>query len=326
MSEYHIGNTPMHIIQLENGNRIFIKMEKYNFLHSIKARTAYYIVKNLYLGNRRGVVESTSGNLGLALDYFLKELNIEFLCLIDESISKEKLEKLKEHHINYYIVEKESNMDLRSSRINLAKRLHDSGEYYWCNQYENVNCMEAHYYTTAPEIWQQCEGKINACICPVGTGGMISGVAKYMKERNPNICMIGVEPLGSTIFGGTDGNYINAGTGLRGPSGLIREHISYIDGYYQIPDIDSVYYCKQLKKQYSLELGISSAMTYVAALQYSMKVYDQNFVIIAPDGMDSYLSVLNSEEYERKDNIEYDQPIFKMLRHEKQTGPNCVLG
>lgn len=291
MYEYKIGNTPIHEMDLKNGNKLFIKLEKFNFMNSIKSRTAYYIVKNLEMLNNRGVVESTSGNLGLALNFFLKEENIKFLCIIDESISKEKLEKLKKQGVNYQFVQKDNDLDFRSSRIKMARRLEESGSYYWCNQYKNINSMLAHYLTTAPEIWQQRDGKIDVCICPVGSGGTISGMAKFLKEKNKQIQIIGVEPLGSTIFGGEDGDYLNAGTGLKGPSPLILKHISYIDGYYQISDDESVFYCKKLKAEHGLELGISSGMTFAAVIKYTEDVSDQNIVMISPDGMESYQSV-----------------------------------
>ncbi|WOO36837.1 pyridoxal-phosphate dependent enzyme [Anaerocolumna sp. AGMB13020] len=288
ISEYRIGNTPLFEIGMNDGNKIHIKLEKYNFLRSIKARTAYYIVKNLPELDKRCIVESTSGNLGLALNYFLKEENIEFLCLVDESISKEKLLKLEEHGVHYKIVSQYEDMDLRSSRIKMAKDLEETGQYYWTNQYANMNNMLANYSSTAPEIWNQRDGNVDACICPVGSGGTVSGIAKYMKEKNSNIHILGVEPVGSTIFGGEDGEYINAGTGLKGPSQLIEKHMSYIDGYYQIPDKESIFYCKELKDKYDLKLGISSGMAYAAAVKYAKKVKNQNIIVISPDGMESY--------------------------------------
>lgn len=313
MYEYGIGNTPMMVIELANDNKLFIKQEKYNFLNSIKARTAYYIVKDLNTKEVNGVVESTSGNLGFALSYFLDDMGVDFLCLVDESISKEKLEKLKKYHIDYRVVKRIENLDYRSSRIKVAKELQDSGKYFWSNQYDNRNCMLAHYETTGPEIWEQCKGDIDICFCPVGTGGTITGIAKFLKEKNTNIEIIGIEPMGSTIFGGTDGEYINAGTGLRGPSGLIEKYIDYIDGYYQINDLESVRCCKGLKKEYGLELGISSAMTYAAVLDYSHKEKNKSIVMIAPDGMDSYISVLEDKKYAGDGLKDNEKLIFEQL-------------
>lgn len=311
--EYGIGNTPMTVVELANNNKLFIKLEKYNFLNSIKARTAYYIVKNLNAEKINGVVESTSGNLGFALSYFLSEMGVDFLCLVDETISKEKLEKLEKQRINYRIVKRIGNLDYRNSRIKIAKELQDSGKYFWSNQYENRNCMLAHYETTGPEIWKQCKEDIDICFCPVGTGGTITGIAKFLKEKNMGIEIIGVEPMGSTIFGGTDGEYINAGTGLRGPSGLVEKYIDYIDGYYQINDLESVCCCKGLKKKYGLELGISSAMTYAAVLDYAHKEKNKNIVMVAPDGMDSYISVLEDKKYVRDGLQDYEKLIFEQL-------------
>ncbi|MCT4688871.1 cysteine synthase family protein [Vallitalea sp.] len=292
IEEYNIGNTPMFVIKLKNNNWLYIKLEKFNFLGSIKARTAYYMVKNLCDIKHKCVVESTSGNLGIALNYFLKERDIKFLCLIDESISDDKLDKIKKSGIKYRMVKKQENLDFRSSRIKLAKDLERTGFYHWTNQYDNEYNMLANFKYTAPEIWENCNGNIDICICPVGSGGTISGIAKYMKEKNENIKIIGVEPVGSTIFGGVEGDYINAGTGLRGPSGLIKNNRCFIDGYYQIDDKESIHYCKEIMEQYQLELGISSGMTFAAVMKHVEKVSNKHIVMISPDGLENYKELI----------------------------------
>lgn len=292
IGEYKIGNTPMYDIKLQNNNTLRIKLEKYNFLGSIKSRTAYYMVKNLCDIKHKCVVESTSGNLGIALNYFLKERNIKFLCLIDESISDDKLANIEKLGIKYRMVTKQENIDLRSTRIKLAKNLERTGFYHWSNQYANENNMLANYISTAPEIWEQCNEEVDACICPVGSGGTISGIGKFMKERSRNIDIIGVEPVGSTIFGGEDGDYINAGTGLLGPSPLIKKNREYINGYYQIKDEESIYYCKKIRDEHNLELGISSGMAFAAAIKYAETVSDKCIVMISPDGLENYKAVI----------------------------------
>ena len=151
MQEYGIGNTSLKELEAINGNRIFVKLEKENALGSIKARTAYGIMKDLPREAQNKIVfESTSGNFGRALGFFCREAGYQFLCLIDSSIASAKLEKLKAYGIKYEMVAKRDGMDLRSSRICRAQELMDSGKYYWVNQYDNQAGINIHYRTTGP--------------------------------------------------------------------------------------------------------------------------------------------------------------------------------
>ncbi len=287
--EYGIGNTPIIELPKISGNRIILKLEMENFLKSIKARTAYWMIKNLppYVKDKT-IVESSSGNLGYALGYFCKENNFRFLCLIDKSITEQKKNRLIEAGIEYICVKQEDDYDLRTSRIRQANRMMESGQYYWVNQYDNLYGIMAHEQTTGPEIWKQTEGKITHCVCSMGSGGTIIGTGKYLKRMSETIKIVGVEPFGSTIYGTIDASYINAGTGLYGKPGNIARNSSIIDESFIIEDRNSIYYAKELQTKFGLNVGISTGMAYAAALQIAEK--DQNAVIlvVAPDGGDCY--------------------------------------
>ncbi len=287
---YKIGNTPIY--KLDNFN-IYIKMEKFNPNNSIKDRTAYFLLKDL-LDNRKisrdiTVVESTSGNLGISLDFFCKEVGIKFKALIDETISQDKLNEFKKRDIEY-IMTKSKDTDYRSARVNLAKKLNQKKDFIWTNQYDNFANVEAHYISTAPEIWQQMRGKIDIVIISVGTGGTISGVAKFLKEQNPKILVYGVEPIGSTIFGGMEKNYINVGIGLKGEDKILSKYKSLIDYNFKVSDNDAI---KITKKYKYIGFGISTGYSLFIALKVAKENPNKNIIVIAPDGIEKYKDLLN---------------------------------
>lgn len=289
MYEYGIGNTPMIELEAAYGNRIFLKMEKYNFLESIKARTGFWIVHDLpKVAQGRTIVESTSGNLGFALGFFCRETGRDFLCLVDSSIAKGKLERLRKSGIAYEMVEKEEEYDMRNSRIRYAKRLNASGEYYWVNQYDNASGIKAHVMTTGPEIWEQTHGKVTHCVCAMGSGGTVCGISRYLKSVSPSVRICGVEPYGSTIFAEKEDAYINVGAGLTGKPGNILNSPNALDMHYVIKDEESIYYAKELMKQHQFCVGVTSGMAYAAALRIAKTVRESVIVVVAPDGGEPY--------------------------------------
>ena len=296
ISEYGIGNTPLRVVEMK-GNKVGFKLEQFNYLGSIKSRTAYYLIdrirkeglkeKKNFQDGKIKICESTSGNLGLALDYFCKLEKYEFCCLIDKMISYNKLEKLKKSGVNYEVVALMEGFDYRDSRIKRAQELVQQG-YYWTNQYDNPAAIQAHYETTGPELFRQTGGKISHLVCAVGTGGTIIGISMYLKKRIPDIKIIGVEPYGSTIFGKEEASYISAGAGMKGMPGNVFKHREFIDSYRVVKDEDSIQTCKRLKDRYDISVGITSGMAFYAAEEIIENHNGNYIVIICPDGKDCY--------------------------------------
>lgn len=290
MTEYGIGNTP--VVELppvcSNGSRILLKLEQENTLGSVKARTAYWMICNLPKQAGKNIVESTSGNLGYALDFFCREAGLTFTALVDPSIMPSKLERLKAAGVHCRIVEAETGLDFRSSRIRLAQRMMESGTYYWVNQYDNDACVRAHEMTTAPEIWEQTGGSVTHIVCPMGSCGTICGLGRYFKEKAPTVRIIGVEPYGSTIFGSFDGTYMNVGAGLVGKPGNLIHNPNVIDQAFTVPDDVSISYAQELIQRHGLRTGVTTGMAYSQAVQISRRTENAVIVVIAPDGMESY--------------------------------------
>jgi len=290
LEDYGIGKTP--IIKIPNYN-IYMKMEKFNKNGSIKDRTAYFLIndflKNKKLNSSQIIIESTSGNLGISLDYFSKILGIKFKALIDKTISKDKLKEFQKRDISYLLTQLNNYSDYRTARVALAKELSIQKKYIWINQYDNFANVEAHYKSTAPEIYKQMRGNIDIVIISMGTGGTISGVAKFFKEKNKNIQIYGVEPIGSTIFGGVESNYINVGIGLKGEDKILSKYKCLIDYNFKVSDNDAIEITKKYK---DIGFGISTGYSLFIALKVAKEYPSKNIVVIAPDGIEKYEDIL----------------------------------
>lgn len=289
MSYYKIGNTPLKELGPVNGNRIFVKLERENNLGSIKARTAYWMIRELpEIAGNKTIIESTSGNLGFALGYFCKEIGRKFMCLVDPSIAEAKLRKLEDHGIAYEMVSAREGLDLRSSRMQRAEELMNTGKYYWVNQYDNLSGIKAHRVTTGPEIWEQTGHKVKYVVCTMGSGGTVCGISQFMKEQSAEIKICGIEPYGSTIFGEIDGIYSNVGAGLVGKPGNLLRSGAEIDLHDTVKDDISVFYAEKLFQDYGLPVGVTSGMAYAGVLRIAEQVHGETIVFIAPDGRESY--------------------------------------
>ena len=202
-----IGNTPLiklnKITDNIDGN-FFAKVEAFNPGHSTKDRIAIYIIEQAekagILTPGDTIIETTSGNTGfsLAMVSIIKGYNC--ILAVSSKSSKDKIDMLRTMGAKVYVCPANVSADDERSYYNVAKRLHEEtkGSVY-INQYFNQLNVDAHYYSTGPEIWKQTQGKITHLIACSGTGGTISGTAKYLKEQNPNIRILGVDAFGSVL-------------------------------------------------------------------------------------------------------------------------------
>jgi cysteine synthase A len=291
--EYNVGNTPIY--KIENRN-IYLKMEKYNLNGSIKDRTAYFLIKDLIdkklIKNNTILIESTSGNLGISLDFFAKEIEVKFRAIIDKTIAKSKLKEFNKRKIDYIYAPIKNYSNYRTARIELAKKLNKKDNYIWTNQYDNFANIKAHYQTTAPEIYKQLNHKIDIIVVAMGTGGTICGLVKFFKKINSTILICGVEPDGSTIFGGVEKSYLNVGIGLKGKDEILKYCEDSIDMHFKVSDKETI---EMVKKYQNIGFGISTGYALKIALEMSDKFPTKNIVVIAPDGIEKYEDILNEK-------------------------------
>lgn len=292
MSEYGIGNTPMRCVPgVSNGNEILIKQEGANYLGSVKARTAYWLVASLTCDRTVTIVESSSGNLALALTHFCRIDGRPFLCLVDRTMMQDKLNALRCAGADIELVSTRVGMDERDSRIARAGELDGMDEFEWTNQYDNENGILAHYHTTGLEILNETDKKVDYLICAVGSGGTIVGVSRRLKESIRDLRTLAVEPFGSTIHAHFESPYLNAGAGMRGAPGNIRKNHALIDEWVVVHDDDSIRRASELNAM-GMSCGITTGMAYHAALELSRTVEDKKIVIVSPDGGEMYGEVL----------------------------------
>lgn len=300
--DYNIGNTPMiKVDDSEYNGNLYIKMESSNRNHSIKDRSAYFMLKSLedkgLLNEETEIVESTSGNLGLALAFLAKELGIKFTCLVDPTIMMAKRKNLIAMGCNLLDVEcSEIDKDYRCARIRIAETMGKEENIIWTNQYANPANSNAHYQTTGPEIWNQRNGQINYVICAMGSGGTISGVAKFIKEKDSSVKIVGVEPYGSTIFSDVECPYLSVGAGLVGKSIILEKCAPYIDCSFAVHDEDAIDECRKLYAKKNISVGITTGMSLYAAKQILKEDTGKNIVIISSDGLENYMGLLNNDK------------------------------
>ena len=310
-----IGNTPLirleKVVEGFQGN-FFTKLESYNPGHSNKDRIALHIIEEaertgiLKPGNT--IIETTSGNTGFSLAMVSLIKGYECILAVSSKSSKDKIDMLYAMGAKVYVCPSNVSAEDSRSYYQVAKTLHNEiKDSVYINQYFNNLNIEAHYRTTGPEIWEQTHGKITHLVASSGTGGTISGCAKYLKEKNPDIGIIGVDAYGSVLkkYHETrelDKNeiypYRIEGLGKN----LIPSATDFdsIDLFIKVTDEDSAHSAREVTRKEGLFIGYTSG----AALQAVKQLdrigkfkKDDIVVIIFPDHGSRYMSKIYSDDW-----------------------------
>ncbi|WP_339696987.1 cysteine synthase family protein [uncultured Marixanthomonas sp.] len=310
-----IGNTPL--IKLNNitanmkGN-YFAKVEAFNPGHSSKDRIALYIIeqaeKKGILKPGSTIVETTSGNTGFSIAMVSILKGYKCILAVSSKSSKDKIDMLRTMGAQVYVCPAHVPADDPRSYYEVAKRLHQETEgSVYINQYFNSLNIEAHYKTTGPEIWNQTKGQITHLVACSGTGGTISGTARFLKEQNPDIKIIGIDAFGSVLkkYHETrefDKNeiypYRIEGLGKN----LIPEATDFnsIDKFIKVTDDQSAHTARELARTEGIFAGYTSG----AAMQGLKQLEedgdfgeDSNIVVIFPDHGSRYMSKIYSDEW-----------------------------
>ncbi len=310
-----IGNTPL--IKLNaitdglSGN-FYAKVEAFNPGHSTKDRIALYIIEE---AERRGIltpgdtiIETTSGNTGfsLAMVSIIKGYNC--ILAVSSKSSKDKIDMLRSMGAKVYVCPAHVSADDERSYYNVAKRLHEEtkGSVY-INQYFNELNIDAHYKTTGPEIWEQTNGKITHLIACSGTGGTISGAARFLKEKNRTIKVLGVDAFGSVLKKYHETKEFDAAEiypyrieGLG--KNLIPSATDFdvIDKFIKVSDEESAHTTREIAKKEGLFVGYTSGAVMQAIRQYAEEgEFDENSVVVAifPDHGSRYMSKVFSDDW-----------------------------
>ena len=246
------------------------------------------------------LVEPTSGNtgLGLALAALLK--GYQLVVTMPDKVSREKRALLRAYGAEVVICPTQVKPDDPESYYSVARRIAAERPAFLPNQYENPANPGAHYRSTGPEIWQQTEGHMDGFIAGVGTGGTISGSGRYLKEQNPNIKVVGVDPEGSMIYSQFYRQehdlhpYLVEGIGEEFiPQTL---DLAIMDEVIRVGDQESFEMARALLHQEGLFVGGSSGAAVVGALRYAEKIRQGTLVVLLPDSGHNYLGRLYSSK------------------------------
>ncbi len=291
-----VGNTPLlrlHGYEKQTGvdAQLYAKLEYFNPAGSSKDR----IAKNILLqAEKRGdlkaggtVIEPTSGNTGIALAAFAAVKGYQAIIVMPDTMSKERIALIRAYGAKIELTDGKRGMQGAIERANeLQKSIPNS---IVAGQFVSPDNPNSHYLTTGKEIWQETDGEIDVFVATVGTGGTISGTAKYLKEQNPNIKVIAVEPLSSPVLsGGKAGAHKIQGIG----AGFIPQTLdtSLIDEVLCVSDEDAYKAAQLLAKKDGVFVGISSGAAAFAAAKVAEKYKGKRIITLFPDGGARYLS------------------------------------
>lgn len=310
-----IGNTPLIKINKVTSNlkgNFYAKVEAFNPGHSTKDRIALYIIEEAekagILTPGDTIIETTSGNTGfsLAMVSIIKGYNC--ILAVSSKSSADKIDMLRSMGAKVYVCPAHVSADDERSYYNVAKRLHEEtkGSVY-INQYFNQLNVDAHYKTTGPEIWEQTNGKITHLVACSGTGGTISGAAKFLKEKNPNIKILGVDAFGSVLKKyhetkefDNDEIYPYRIEGLGKNLIPTATDFDVIDKFIKVTDEESAHTARELAKTEGLFVGYTSGAAMQAIKQYAQEgEFDENSNVVAifPDHGSRYMSKVYSDEW-----------------------------
>lgn len=310
-----IGNTPLirlnKITKSLTGN-FYAKVEAFNPGHSTKDRIAIYIIeeaeKQGILSPGDTIIETTSGNTGfsLAMVSIIKGYNC--ILAVSSKSSNDKIDMLRSLGAKVYVCPAHVSADDERSYYNVAKRLHEEtkGSIY-INQYFNQLNIDAHYKSTGPEIWEQTNGKITHLIACSGTGGTISGAAKFLKEKNPAIRILAVDAFGSVLKKYHETKEFDADEiypyrieGLGKNLIPTATDFDLIDSFIKVSDEDSAHTTREIVKSEGLFVGYTSGAVMQAIKQFDELgefSKDSNVVAIFPDHGSRYMSKVFSDDW-----------------------------
>ncbi|QTD37506.1 pyridoxal-phosphate dependent enzyme [Polaribacter batillariae] len=290
-----IGNTPL--VQLNSVTKevealVLAKVETFNPGNSVKDRMALKMIEDAEADGRLQpggtIIEGTSGNTGMGLALAAIVKGYQCIFVISDKQSKEKMDILRA--VGAEVIVCPTNVDPEDPRsyYSVSKRLGaETPNSWYVNQYDNPSNAIAHYEQTGPEIWEQTDGKITHFVVGVGTGGTVSGVAKYLKEKNPNIKIWGVDTYGSVFkkyheTGIFDENeiypYITEGIG----EDILPKNVDFslIDGFTKVTDKDAAVYTRKIAKEEGIFVGNSAGSAIKGLLQLKEHFTKDDVVVV----------------------------------------------
>ncbi|MUV02356.1 pyridoxal-phosphate dependent enzyme [Flavobacterium rakeshii] len=311
-----IGNTPLvklNKITKEVDALVLAKVETFNPGNSVKDRMAVKMIEDAEADGRLKpggtIIEGTSGNTGMGLALAAIVKGYKLICVISDKQSKEKMDILRAVGAKVVVCPTDVEPTDPRSYYSVSKRLSEETPNAWyVNQYDNPSNTLAHYEQTGPEIWEQTEGKITHFVVGVGTGGTISGVAKYLKEQNPNVKVWGIDTYGSVFkkyheTGVFDENeiysYITEGIG----EDILPKNVDFslIDGFTKVTDKDAAVFTRRLALEEGIFVGNSAGAAIKGVLQLKENFKPEDVVVVLfHDSGSRYVGKMFNDDWMRE--------------------------
>ena len=311
-----VGHTPLLRLRTgipERGPKVYVKLEFMNPTGSVKDRMVVYILKKAMAGGhlKKGdtVIDNSSGNTGSALAMAASVLGMKSIVTTPQKTSQEKTDLIKSYGAEVIVTPTEAAHDDPASHYMIARTLAKEKGYFDLNQYDSQENIEAHYQSTGPEIWDDTDGKITHIVAGIGTGGTLSGTARYLKKKNPKVKVIAVDPEGS-IFA----EYIRTGKIKEGQiykvegigsdvvTGALDKNV--IDEVISVSDKDSFNRARLITKKEGISCGGSSGSV-AFAIEKVAKAADKNSIIVGifADSGIRYLSKCFNDDWMKQHGL-----------------------
>jgi cystathionine beta-synthase len=331
-----MGNTPM--VRLNGVTRglrtpVIAKLEMMNPGGSVKDRIGIRMVEEAenrgWLKPGGTIVEPTSGNTGVGLAMAAAVKGYHCIFVMPDKVAAEKVALLRAYGAEVVTTPTAVERDSPESYYSVADRLtREVPNAFQPNQYFNPMNPKTHFESTGPEIWEQSGGKITHFVAGVGTGGTISGVAKYLKERNPTVTVVGVDPEGSIYTSATLHTYKVEGVGEDFWPGTFDR--TMVDEWVQVSDRDSLLTAREVTREEGILIGGSGGMAVWAALKVAREVDDPEamVVVLLPDSGRGYLSKMYNDDWMRENGFlsRFRGPkrIGELVTHHGRQVPDVV--
>ena len=312
-----IGNTPL--IKLNNITKglkasIYVKLEFLNPGGSVKDRIALYMIEK---AEREGkikpgdtILENSSGNTAMGLAIVCRHKGYNLKVVVRDTTSKEKVKMLEVMGVD--VIKADTKLppehpeSYNNYALNLAK---NDPNLYYIDQHNNLDNNETHYKTTGPEIWEQLDGKVDYLIGAVGTGGTMTGTGKFLREKNPNVKVIGLDPIGSVFY-----NYFKYKEMVKPEKYLIEgmgdefliktAQLDELDDMYQVEEKKAFGWTKKLAFEEGILVGGSSGANIWGAVKLAKEIdREANIVTILCDSGYKYFSSIYNDDWWVKNNL-----------------------
>ncbi|HXG11600.1 MAG TPA: cystathionine beta-synthase [Gemmataceae bacterium] len=328
-----VGHTPLvRLRRLTEGLRagVYVKLESLNPGGSVKDRIGLALIAE---AERRGwlrpggtIVEATAGNTGVGLAMAAAVKGYRCIFVLPDKMSAEKVRLLKAYGAEVVITPTSVPPDSPESYNGVADRLAREIPGAWrANQFANLTNPDIHYHTTGPEIWEQTDGRVTAFVAGVGTGGTISGVGRYLKERNPEVKIIAADPEGSVLSGGAPRAWKVEGIGEDFVPRTFNSQL--VDEWIRVGDAESFHTARALARREGILVGGSSGTAVAAALRYARRLGPEHLVVaLCADTGRNYLSKFFDDEWLAQNNLlVQEQPAHSIGDLLRTRGPRQLV-